>query len=134
MRLELIGQASTPIVLHLLVAVAALALGTYQLIAAKGTSLHRLLGRLWVAMMFVIALSSFWIREVWPSSIFWGYSPIHLLSIFVIVQVSRGIYFARSGQIVKHKRVMTYTYIGGLIVAGLFTFAPGRLLYQVFWS
>lgn len=67
-----------------------------------------------------------------PSGVFWGYSPIHLLSIFVLVQITRGVYFARIGNILGHKKCMTYTYIGGLIIAGTFTFYPGRLLYKVF--
>jgi uncharacterized membrane protein len=29
---------------------------------------------------------------------------------------------------------MTGMFIGGLIVAGMFTFAPGRLMYQVFFG
>jgi uncharacterized membrane protein len=31
-----------------------------------------------------------------------------------------------------HRRCMLYTYIGGLIIAGIFTFMPGRLLFKVF--
>ncbi len=67
-----------------------------------------------------------------PGGIFWGYSPIHLLSFFVLIQISRGIYFARVGNIPKHKQCMTFTYLGGLVIAGAFTFYPGRLLYKVF--
>ena len=134
MKLELIQHATPAIFIHLIFALCAFAVGAYQLISRKGTCRHRILGQIWVVMMFVIAVSSFWIRSVWPDSIFWGFSPIHLLSIFVMMQVSRGLYFARNGEIAKHRRAMTYTYVGGLIIAGLFTLAPGRLLYQVFWS
>ena len=40
-------------------ALAALGLGIIQMIRPKGTVLHRWLGRIWVAMMAFVALSSF---------------------------------------------------------------------------
>ena len=81
--------------------------------------------------MFIICLTSFWIKEVMPNGIFWGYSPIHLLSVFVIIQISLGVHFARVGNISGHKKCMTYTYVGGLLIAGAFTFYPSRLLYKI---
>jgi uncharacterized membrane protein len=45
-----------------------------------------------------------------------------------------GIYFARQGNIKRHKQAMSYTYVGGLIIAGAFTFLPGRLMYQLFFG
>jgi uncharacterized membrane protein len=67
-----------------------------------------------------------------PLGIFGGYSPIHLLSIFVLVQLGRGIYFAKQNNIKKHRKCMLSTYIGGLVIAGVFTFMPGRLMFKVF--
>jgi len=117
---------------HFVFAVSALLIGAVQLIGKKGTVQHKLLGRIWVVMMLIICFTSFWIKEVMPNGRFGGYSPIHLLSIFVIIQIFLGVYFAKVGNILKHKKCMTYTYIGGLIIAGGFTFYPGRLLYKVF--
>jgi len=118
--------------LHFISAICAFLIGGFQLLGKKGTALHTVLGRLWVAMMLIICLTSFWIKELMPKGIFWGYSPIHLLSIFVLFQITFGVYFARVGHIAGHKKCMTYTYIGGLIIAGAFTFYPGRLLFKVF--
>jgi uncharacterized membrane protein len=109
-----------------------LLIGALQLLGRKGTTPHKVLGRLWVAMMLIICVTSFWIKGLMPSDVFWGYSPIHLLSFFVLFQITLGVYFARVGNIIGHKKCMTYTYIGGLIIAGAFTFYPGRLLYKVF--
>jgi uncharacterized membrane protein len=36
------------------------------------------------------------------------------------------------GNVRAHRRTMTGIFIGGLLVAGLFTFVPGRLMFQVF--
>lgn len=132
MALSLLLNASAFIQVHFLFALAAVLLGAWQFVMKKGTRQHRLLGRIWVGMMAVICISSFWIKEVMPSSIFFGYSPIHLLSLFVLFQISMGVYFARRGNIEGHQKTMTYTYLGGLIIAGAFTFYPGRLLFRVF--
>jgi uncharacterized membrane protein len=127
-------DASAFIQIHFLFAVAALLIGGLLLVGKKGTTPHKVLGRLWVATMLIICLTSFWIKELMPSGIFSGYSPIHLLSIFVIIQITQGVYFARIGDIKRHKKRMTYTYIGGLIIAGAFTFYPSRTLYKVFFG
>ncbi len=66
-----------------------------------------------------------------PNGMFGGYSPIHLLSLFVLVQLGRGIYFAKNRNIKMHRRCMLFTYIGGLLIAGVFTFMPDRLLFKV---
>jgi uncharacterized membrane protein len=134
MNLFLLRSASLPVKLHLVVALGALLLGAIQLLGKKGTWAHKVLGRLWVMLMLVICISSFWIRQVMPDSKVFGYSPIHLLSIFVIVQMVRGVYFAKVGNITKHRQVMQYSYIGGLLIAGAFTFYPGRLLYAIFFG
>lgn len=134
MHFSLLQNASLFIQIHLIFALSAFALGAYQLATKKGTTRHKILGRAWVAMMVTICVTSFFIKEVMPKSLFWGYSPIHLISIYVLVVMSLGIYFAKKGNIAAHKRCMTRTYIGGLLIAGAFTFYPGRLLFRVFFS
>ena len=131
MDFALIEQASWPVRVHLACALAAIVIGAVQLARPKGTPGHRVLGIFWIALMLVISVSSFWIHEVMPTGATLGFSPIHLLSIWVIYQMASGYRHARAGQIDRHRKAMTYTYIGGLIIAGLFTFTPGRLLYRV---
>jgi len=133
-NLFLLRSASLPVKLHLVVALGALLLGAIQLLGKKGTWTHKVLGRLWVILMLVICISSFWIRQVMPDSRVFGYSPIHLLSIFVLLQMARGVYFAKVDNIPKHRLVMQYSYVGGLLIAGAFTFYPGRLLYAIFFG
>ena len=132
MNLGLLFDISVVIQIHFFFAISAFVIGALQLLWKKGTNFHKVMGRLWVAMMLIICVTSFWIKELMPNGIFLGYSPIHLLSIFVIFQITLGVYFARIGNILGHKKCMTYTYIGGLIIAGAFTFYPGRFLYKVF--
>ena len=131
MNLALFSQATPVILLHLAFALLALVVGAIQLVSKKGTALHKVLGYIWVTSMVVISFSSFEIKTIMPNGIFWGFSPIHLLSIWVLFQLARGIYFARNHEIVRHRKCMVYTYIGGLLIAGAFTLMPGRFLYKV---
>jgi uncharacterized membrane protein len=45
-----------------------------------------------------------------------------------------GIYTARTGRIEKHKRIVKGLYFGALIIAGLFTLLPNRLLGHWLWT
>lgn len=58
-------------------------------------------------------------------------SPIHLLSILVLVLLWRGVAFARQRNLRLHRRTMQYTYLLGLVITGLFTFLPGRIMNRV---
>ena len=59
-------------------------LGLVQFAAPKGTLPHRTFGWLWVALMAVCRISSFWIHEIAHGG---PCSPIHLLSIFTLVML-----------------------------------------------
>ena len=107
---------------HLAGALIALPLGAFVLWRPKGTPTHKALGRLWVAVMFVVAISSYWLRTLSG-----GFSFIHLLSVLTIVALPLGILQARRGNIPAHLRAMRGVYIG-LVVAGVFALAPTRTL------
>ena len=78
MSLAPLLDASPAIQFHAFAAIAAFFLGAFQLTAPKGTLPHRTFGWLWVALMLIVCISSFWIHELR----IWGeWSPIHLLSI-----------------------------------------------------
>ena len=131
MNFSLPSLAGTVILLHVLFALVALIVGGVQLASTKGTRFHKWLGYIWVASMVVICLTSFSIKEVMPKGMFGGYSPIHLLSLFTLAQLGRGIYFAKKKNIKKHRLCMIFTYTGGLTIAGIFTLMPGRILHNI---
>lgn len=118
----------TPLIAaHASVAAGAVVLGAAVLLRRKGTMAHRWMGRAWVVMMGFTALSSFGIyRET--------FSWIHGLSIFTLVMLMVGVWAARSGRRFLHRQVMAGTYAWGLIVTGLFTLLPQRLLGHALWS
>src|SRR6201996_457756 len=107
---------------------AAFALGVVQLAAPKGTLPHRALGWIWVALMMVVALSSFWIHQI---RLVGPFSPIHLLSIFTLVIVPIGVWRAHRHDVSGHSKTMVLTFAGALVIAGLFTLLPGRIMHAV---
>ena len=113
-----------PITLHLIAVVPALLVGTVVLFIEKGTPFHKALGRIWVTLMLVAAISSFWIFEIRDGA---GPSPIHLLSIWTLIALGLAVYHIRRSNRRAHRGFMIGTYLG-LIAAGIFAAAPGRLL------
>jgi uncharacterized membrane protein len=114
--------------LHAFAAMAAFALGIVQFAAPKGTLPHRTLGWIWVALMAVVAISSFWIHQI---RLFGPWSPIHLLSVFTPVMLVLGVFYARRHNVRGHRITMISIFAGALVVAGLFTFVPGRIMHTV---
>lgn len=127
-RLDLILTASPIIQLHIVGALTALAIGTVLLIGIKGTRVHKTLGWIWVVAMALTAVSSLFIRQVNHGA----FSYIHLLSGWTIVALPMAIYAIRRRKLAMHRRMMTGLFVGGLIIAGLLTFLPGRLMWGVF--
>ncbi|MBZ9917664.1 DUF2306 domain-containing protein [Mesorhizobium sp. BR1-1-12] len=111
-----------------LAAFAALAIGGVQLALPKGTLRHRAMGYLWAALMLAVAISSFWIQQI---RLIGPFSPIHLLSILVLVTVPLAVWHARNHRVAKHRKAMIALYIFALVGAGVFTLVPGRILHDV---
>jgi uncharacterized membrane protein len=124
-------DAVPPIPLHAFAAMAAFVLGVVQLAAPKGTLPHRTLGWIWVVLMLIVAASSFWIHRL---RLFGPWSPIHLLSIFTLVIVPVGVWRARRHDVAGHRRTMVLTFCGALVIAGLFTLVPGRIMHAALFG
>ena len=126
--MTLLFNETQPIPLHAIMAIIAVVLGGIQLFMKKGGAIHKLLGRIWVGLMLIVAISSLFIHEIK----LWGaYSPIHLLSLWTIFSLGLGIYFVRVGNIKRHKQVMIALYFFALILTGFFTLMPGRVMHQI---
>jgi uncharacterized membrane protein len=59
---------------------------------------------------------------------------IHLFSFLTLWSVPTAYIAIRKGQVKKHKIKMILLYIGALMIAGGFTFMPGRYMYEVFFG
>jgi uncharacterized membrane protein len=123
--------ASPVIQFHAGFAFAAIGLGAAQLLAPKGTWSHRGLGWAWATLMVLVAGTSLFIHTIRT----WGiWSPIHLLSLFTLAVVPLAVMRARQHNIRAHRQSMIWIYALALVVTGLFTLAPGRIMNKVIFG
>jgi uncharacterized membrane protein len=116
--------ASSPTVLF--TATAALIIGAAVLFLPKGTPRHRQLGGAWAALMMATAALSLGITTLNPGH----FSAIHILSIVTLTTVPYAVWRRRVGDIRAHAIAMVSNYLG-LLIAGAFTLAPGRVIHAV---
>ena len=131
MNLSPLLDAPLAIQIHVAAVVPAAILGAYMFWARKGTPVHRLLGKVWLGLMVVAALSSFFIHTI---NLLLGFSPIHLLSAYVLYGSWQAIRAARQHRIREHRLNVIGMYVGGILVAGGFTLLPGRLMHEVLFT
>jgi len=112
-----------PLLIHISSALAALVLGALLISRRlKGDRVHRIAGWTWVILMLAVAISSLWIPK------FMHLSWIHVFTLVTLVSLPLGVYRARTHQVQAHRGTMVGLFTGGLVIAGLFTLIPGRLL------
>lgn len=128
-RWGLIAQLPLQMQTHIASALAAVLIGFVVLARPKGRGLHKVLGWAWVLAMLATAVTSLFITGLNGNS----YSIIHLLSGWVLVILPLGIFFIRNRNVGAHRRAMVGTFFGGLLVAGLLTFIPGRFMFEFFF-
>jgi uncharacterized membrane protein len=128
MSLAPLLNASAVIQVHAFAAMAAFALGIVQITAPKGTLPHRSIGWVWVVLMVLVAGSSFWIHEL---RMFGPFSLIHGLSIFTLVMLPLAVLHAHRHHVAQHRTAMLLIFTGALVIAGAFTFLPGRIMHAV---
>ena len=128
MTLAPLLDAAPAIPLHAFAAMTAFVLGLVQFAAPKGTLPHRTLGWIWVLLMAAVAISSFWIQQL---RIVGPWSPIHLLSIFTLIMLPLAVWQAHRHRVAVHRFAMIGIFTGALVIAGLFTLLPGRIMHAV---
>lgn len=131
MPLQPLLSAAPAIQIHAFAALAAFALGLVQLAAPKGTLPHRTVGWIWVTLMLVVSVSAFFIHEL---RIWEAWSPIHLLAIFTLIMLPLAVLRAHQHDVARHKRAMISLFAGALLIAGLFTLLPGRIMHAVLFG
>ena len=124
MTLTPLLNAPAAVQFHAAAALLALGLGVYVLATPKGTPRHRMAGSVWAAVMMAVALSSFAITRSGH------FSAIHILSVVTLIAIPRAIWSRRTGRIRGHAIGMIATF-AGLLIAGAFTLAPGRIMHAV---
>jgi uncharacterized membrane protein len=127
------GEVRPLVWVHLCAILLVVLLTPVMLLRPKGTRRHRQLGYAWFAAMMLAAASSLFFKVTGSSAPNWGvfsgnFSPIHLLSVWVLVQAPVIVRRARRHDRAGHERAVRGMVVGGLLVAGFFTFPFGRML------
>ena len=138
MNLQPILDAPLPIQLHFITVVPSFFLGAWQLLASrKGSPSHRVIGKIYLTLMSITCVAAFFIPSFTPFSIGVGPIRLGLIHLFIPLTVN-GIWQTRralrTGNIRLHKASMRGMYFGGMIIAGLLTFIPGRIMYRIFFG
>ncbi len=79
-------------------------------------------------MIVTATVALFMPAQVGPS-ILGHFGFIHMLCILTIYAAPKAYLAARRGDIKTHKESMVTLYVGAILIAGGFAFAPGRLLH-----
>ncbi|MEL6791395.1 MAG: DUF2306 domain-containing protein [Pseudomonadota bacterium] len=103
----------------------------------KGTVVHRFLGWSYVTLMTITMVAAFFIRnpegiEIAPGLT--GFSWIHLFIPLTTFGLAGALIAIKRGRVKTHARGMIMTFLGAMVIAGLFTFLPGRRMHQFFFS
>ena len=131
-RLDLSRFLLIPITvqIHIVSALTAFFVGLWLLAGPKGRGMHKTLGWTWVTSMAVTAISSFFITGLNGNFFSW----IHGLSAWTLIGLPAGIHAIRNKNVKKHAKNMTGMFLGAMIIAGLFTFLPGRFMWSLFFT
>ena len=113
--------------LHVAAALLAMLVGVVIFLLPKGTGFHRALGWTWVCSMIVVAATSI----VMIVDLKTGVNALHIFTAVTVVSLWAGLAGIRRGDVRQHAGSMIGLYVGGLGIAGLFAFIPGRTMWQV---
>ena len=116
--------------LHLGTVFPAFLIGTFLLINRKGTPAHKLLGKAYMSLMLFTAIVTLFMSAELGPTIFNHFGFIHLFSFLVLYSVPAAYIAVKNGNIKRHRENMIGLYVGGILIAGGFTLAPGRLIYS----
>jgi len=116
---------------HVASAITTFAIGLFLLSGLpKGTRLHKRLGWSWVISMASTAISSFFLVGLNGNHMSW----IHGLSAWTIIILPFAVVAARRHDVKAHAKHMRGMFFGGMLIAGLFTFLPGRTMWHIFFA
>lgn len=120
--------------IHLATVIPCFMIGTLLLLIKKGTVIHKNFGQIYMILMLITAsVTLFMPAQVGPT-ILNHFGWIHSFSFLTIYTVPSAYTAIKKGNVKSHKRQMILLYFGALIIAGGFTFFPGRYLHHLFFG
>lgn len=119
---DLAQYRNLAITIHVITVLPAVPLGAYLLLSAKGTALHKLLGRIWIGLMVSTAIAITFVRGGTD------FSWIHLFVPFTLYLSWKVVRTARQRDFVEHRKQIVGLYLGALVIPGAWAFSPDRLM------
>lgn len=119
---------SPAIKVHLVAALAALALGGVLMTVRKGRTFHRVAGWTWVALALTTAGATLFITSLNPGS----WSLLHLISGWVLIVLPLAVMWAKRRQVQRHRKTMIGLFYGGFAINLFIAFIPGRTMWMMF--
>jgi uncharacterized membrane protein len=119
---------------HLVTVVPCIFIGGFLLIAYKGTTLHKMMGKVYMSLMFFTAVVTIFLPANVGPRLFNHFGWIHLFTVLTLWTVPTALMAIRKGNVKAHKRKMILLYAGAILIAGAFTLVPGRYLHEVFFD
>jgi len=113
---------------HVAGAVSSFLLGSALMLLPKGARMHRQLGWTWVVTMSTAAIASIFIQGEGH------FSWIHGFTASTLIILPIGIALARAHRGKLHARFMTGLFLASMVGAGMFTFLPGRIMWETFFA
>ena len=124
-----LSTRSLAVLVHVASVLPAIPLGAFLLLSRKGDARHKLLGKVWVALMVSTALSAIFIKTGGSFSWIHLFVPLTLWSSYKIVATARRRDFA------AHRKEIIGTYLLALGIPGAVAlFTPGRLMNHLIFG
>lgn len=116
--------------IHIVTAIAALVFGIAMFVRTKGTRSHKMIGKLFLALMLVTATSALFIRYLNDGSFSW----IHIFVPVTFIAAFETVFYIRKGNLKGHKRAVKGLFFGALLIPGALSFLPGRTMWMMFFA
>jgi uncharacterized membrane protein len=129
-NMVLFDALSPAIKIHLLCALAALALGAVLMTQRKGRTFHRVAGWVWVVLVSTVAGSSIFITQLNHGH----WSLLHLFTGWTLLILPVAVIWAKRHNVARHRRAMMGLFYGGFAVNLLIAFIPGRALWMIMFG
>ena len=120
--------------LHLATILPAFVLGTLSFILKKGTVTHKIIGLIYMILLILTAFITLFMPSFIGPHLFNHFGWIHLFSFLTIYTVPTAYTAIKKGDVRRHKIKMIGLYVGAILIAGAFTFVPGRYMHTLFFT
>ena len=123
-------QLSLPIKIHLITALAALALGAALMVVRKARVFHRVAGWVWVSLVAVTAGATLFITTLNHGA----WSLLHLFTAWTLIGLPLAVIAAKRHVVRSHRSGMMGLFYGGFAINLVVAFLPGRTLWMMFFG